>query len=305
MKKGPRLAGQTGQEQRNCHVKNNTPTGRPSSNGGATPPQVKRERPSNDDLGKEFNYFTGKFKLTKSVKKPSSGTTAEKNNSPSVRLPPVNGVIANGDRREFVERVNKEAMDGVASQSSQPGWEVMADSCGITDDKSATFSDEEADASAELDDGDTGRYISAEEESNLIDIDQVLVVTDKISLGTAVVLYRTALRRIVKSGDQAVCLSQFLFWYRPGKNHQRRLRVCREQKFWIAKTHKGLGEETGLTERQARAAVNALVKLGYVERRQFIFYGTKMCHLRLLGRALKQDLLESLDCEEDEYELDL
>jgi hypothetical protein len=209
--------------------------------------------------------------------------------------PAVNGAAAGIDVPQLAARALKKAADRAASQPAQPGWEDMTNSCGITDETSATFSDVEAEATVGKK-TESGRYISSEEESNLIDIDQVLDVTSRASLGPRVVLYRTALRSIVNSGDQAVCICQLLFWYGTGRNHQRRLRKIRDGKFWIAKTYQAWGEETGLNERQARAAVDALVKLGYVERRQFIFYGTKMCHLRLVGVAIQQALMKASEC---------
>jgi DNA-binding transcriptional regulator PaaX len=131
--------------------------------------------------------------------------------------------------------------------------------------------------------------------NNLDRVDQVLQVIDQLGIGERTIGYKTALRRIVKTGDQCVALSQMCYWYGRGKDGQRRLRAHRNGKYWIAKTYLEFGEEIGLSERQARQAIGGLVDLGYVERRRYKYAGLTMCHLRIIGHKVQQALTAELE----------
>ena len=144
---------------------------------------------------------------------------------------------------------------------------------------------------SEFDDGDYARR--KEEDANLNDVDEVLKVIDQPEIGASTIAYRILLRGIVKSGDQAIVLSEILYWYAPGKDRQRRLRGARKQgKLWLAKSYKELGQETGLDERQVRQAVDALVEKGFVERGRYKFAGKTVCHLRVVGSEVQKALSE-------------
>lgn len=140
----------------------------------------------------------------------------------------------------------------------------------------------------ECDDGDYARR--KEEDANLNDVDQVLKVIDQPEIGASTVAVRILLRPIVNSGDQAIVLSQLLYWYAPGQDRRRRLRVYKHGKMWIAKSYKELGQETGLDERQVRQAVDALVNKKFVERGRYKFGGKTMCHLRVVGSEVQKAL---------------
>jgi hypothetical protein len=60
--------------------------------------------------------------------------------------------------------------------------------------------------------------------------------------------------------------SQIAYWFRKGKNRATRARYIRCGEHWVYKTHKALAEETGLTECQARDAVQKLVDCGLLIR---------------------------------------
>jgi hypothetical protein len=132
--------------------------------------------------------------------------------------------------------------------------------------------------------------ITTAEQQNLFQIDEVLQATDQPEFDARLIGYRPALRRIVKTGDQAACLCQLLYWYRVARDGKRRLRVLRGGKCWVAKSYEDLGVEIGLTERQSRQTVDALVRLKLIERKQMKFAERKICHFRLLGAELQTRL---------------
>ena len=84
--------------------------------------------------------------------------------------------------------------------------------------------------------------------------------------GGGCVLVPAPLRRITKTGDQALCLAQIIYWFRPASsNGKPRARIFKGGKRWLAKTHEQLGEEVGLSGRQVKACLSALRTLGLIE----------------------------------------
>ena len=108
-------------------------------------------------------------------------------------------------------------------------------------------------------------------------------------------LWLSGIRLITNNGDQAACLCQMIYWYGKGTNKRPRLRVKKHGKFWVAKSYSEFGDDVGLTERQARSALDGLVKAGLLKRRSFKFGGRKVCHWRVDPEALEQALARAME----------
>jgi hypothetical protein len=106
------------------------------------------------------------------------------------------------------------------------------------------------------------------------------------------VLWLPHLRPIVKSGDQAICLCQFLYWFDQGRDGKTRarLRIKGGKELWMAKTVAEFGEEVGLSVRQARSALEALVSLGLIEKRAKSFNARKTTYWRVVPGAIAKAL---------------
>lgn len=97
--------------------------------------------------------------------------------------------------------------------------------------------------------------------------------------------------------DKAVCavgleasllLAQVAYWFKPSKTGKSKLRVKREGKLWIAKSHEAWQREVNLSPWGVRCALRTLVRDGYVERRKWFFSGKTVLHIHLTekGRRL-------------------
>ncbi len=89
-------------------------------------------------------------------------------------------------------------------------------------------------------------------------------------------------------GDLAVgsLLDQIVYWHRPGKNGQSKLRVERDGQQWVAKTREEWCEETGISPKQYRRAFGVLLERGLIESRIMRFKGQPMTHVRIRQDAL-------------------
>jgi hypothetical protein len=81
--------------------------------------------------------------------------------------------------------------------------------------------------------------------------------------------------------EAALVLSQLCYWASTDPNGRCRMRIFRDGLFWVAKTAHQLGEEVGLRPRQVRCALDRLLQLGVVVKRNWVFAGRRMLHLRL------------------------
>lgn len=91
-------------------------------------------------------------------------------------------------------------------------------------------------------------------------------------------------REYVKIGGDLVVgslLSQVVYWSRPSKSGQSKLRVERDGLRWIAKTREQWMEECCLTRKEYIRAIKKLVDLGVVEQKFMAFGGGVMTHIRL------------------------
>jgi hypothetical protein len=89
------------------------------------------------------------------------------------------------------------------------------------------------------------------------------------------------IRRIVATGDQAIVLSQVLYWLDHGRNDEPRARIRRRNKLWFYKSHADFAYETGLKPRQVRACLAALQRRKYIELAYFRAEGQRTTHIHL------------------------
>ena len=125
----------------------------------------------------------------------------------------------------------------------------------------------------------------------------LLAVTTNKDTGDSVILWRSLLRKIVRSGDQAAALSQLCYWYGTGKDGKRRLRLFRGGKLWVAKTYVEFGVELGIRENQIRHVMDWLCRHGFVERKLFGFNGAPTCHFRIIAKAVQVAILKMVEKE--------
>jgi len=109
------------------------------------------------------------------------------------------------------------------------------------------------------------------------------------------VLVKVQYMFFTKDLPSAILLSQIVYWHKPGKKTDTKLRVQLGPHKWIAKTAEMWRLETGLSKWQYREALRRLVGLGLVETRIAKFNGIAMMHIRLIGEvffdALKSGLV--------------
>ena len=86
-------------------------------------------------------------------------------------------------------------------------------------------------------------------------------------------------------------LSQILYWHEPDDNSKTRLRVCKNGKYWLAKKHSSWQEECRLTEDQARAALDLLKKMGFIDTMVARFDGNPTTHIALVKDKFTADYL--------------
>jgi DNA-binding transcriptional ArsR family regulator len=90
-----------------------------------------------------------------------------------------------------------------------------------------------------------------------------------------------AMVRMTQSANAALVLAQVVYWFEDGKNGYTRLRVYKNGKWWLAKSHDEFAGETGLTSRQVRAALDKLRNLGLVSTEVRVFKGVRTLHIDL------------------------
>lgn len=110
----------------------------------------------------------------------------------------------------------------------------------------------------------------------------------------------------------ALMLAQVTFWLAPdGRTGRIRAGHDHGEHVWLVRADDGWGEELGMSERTARRARHRLMKLGFIECRQFVDGGVKCTHIRRLPMAVDgvgdDDLTirpETADCVTDQAGLE-
>jgi hypothetical protein len=82
----------------------------------------------------------------------------------------------------------------------------------------------------------------------------------------------------------ALMLSQIVYWYLPSKKTGlSKLRVLKDGKWWVAKSHPEWNHECGFSRRQTQRCLKVLEIKGFIETTVCKFNGTPTVHLRLMA----------------------
>ena len=91
------------------------------------------------------------------------------------------------------------------------------------------------------------------------------------------------LRKLCTSGDEALILNQLVcYWFARDDKNRIRARIKKAGYRWVAKSCKEWSDELGMTPKQARRCIEALVEKGLIEVRTWRFKGKNTNHVRLL-----------------------
>ena len=106
------------------------------------------------------------------------------------------------------------------------------------------------------------------------------------------VLCLSEIRRVVQNGDQAICLSQMLYWFCLGDDRKTRARLKKKGRaeVWMAKTVKEFAKEVGMRPRQARAALDWLTKKKFIEKSPSGFCGRKTTYWRIVPGKIEEEI---------------
>lgn len=88
-------------------------------------------------------------------------------------------------------------------------------------------------------------------------------------------------RRITDNGDQAICLSQLLYWFDKSKKGTRRARCFKNGRYWVYKTHEEFGEETGLSAARVKVCLKALKDKNFITIDHFLANGLRTTHMSI------------------------
>ena len=99
-------------------------------------------------------------------------------------------------------------------------------------------------------------------------------------------------KRICENGNEMVVLGQLVFWFQPGKNGKIKANklLTPSVYYWVAKSYRELGLETGLEEWQVRHAIKRLALAGFVVKENHLFQNLVTNHFRLDPYAIAQAL---------------
>lgn len=108
------------------------------------------------------------------------------------------------------------------------------------------------------------------------------------------ILLLPEIRKIVRSGDQAICLCQMLYWFSPGEDRKTRARLRKKDRpeRWMAKTVEEFAEEVGLTTRQARLALDWLSEKEFIQRIAGGFSGRKKTFWRIAPGKIEEEITQ-------------
>jgi hypothetical protein len=88
------------------------------------------------------------------------------------------------------------------------------------------------------------------------------------------------IRGITKTGDDALVLSQILYWHAHGKDNRPRARKMIGGVRYLYKTHVQLGRETGVPARRVKRSLKRLKKAGFIDVTFAKAEGVRMSHIR-------------------------
>ena len=90
-------------------------------------------------------------------------------------------------------------------------------------------------------------------------------------------------------------LSQILYWNLPDDAGKTRLRVERDGKLWLVKSHDDWWSEIRISPKQAKRALALLEDLGLIAREYHRFNGLRMTHISIVVEAFMQSWNEAME----------
>lgn len=100
-------------------------------------------------------------------------------------------------------------------------------------------------------------------------------------------------RRITDNGDQAICLSQVLYWFDKDKTGRRRARCFKNGRYWVYKTHAQLGKETGISPARVKVCLKALEDKGFIIRAYCLANGLRTTHISVEAEHVFQAMTKA------------
>lgn len=125
------------------------------------------------------------------------------------------------------------------------------------------------------------RNASSVDSRNRFDWDTLFDEAADSSAGGACVPVLRVIREITESGDDAIILSQLIYWFRRGSDGRRRVRVFHAGEYWVCKTAKEWEEDTGIPKRRVSRSLERLRRQGFIKTEQAGFAGRKSLRHRL------------------------
>ncbi|MDC2867527.1 hypothetical protein [Bacillus sp. BP-3] len=78
-----------------------------------------------------------------------------------------------------------------------------------------------------------------------------------------------------------ILLGQIVYWYMPNEQGKSKLRVKKNNEFWLAKGREDWKDEIRITPKQYDRAIKILINKGFVEVQKFKFNGAPTNHIKL------------------------
>ena len=76
-------------------------------------------------------------------------------------------------------------------------------------------------------------------------------------------------------------LSQIVYWFLPNKHGRSKLKVSKDNLYWLAKQQSDWWKEIRISEKQAKRAIDLLVKLGIIVKTNHLFNNKRINHIRI------------------------
>lgn len=154
----------------------------------------------------------------------------------------------------------------------------------------ATHRDSQIDIQADRCNGEVGKANTFRTSSGselLVDWDDVWrLLTDRTDGGSGGTFVPTDIYRICHGGDDAILLSQIIYWFRRGKNGRVRAGIKSDGQQWVAKTANQWEAELGIPARRLRRVVDRLRASNFIITRSAGFAGNKTTFYRPNGRMI-------------------
>ena len=100
--------------------------------------------------------------------------------------------------------------------------------------------------------------------------------------------------KITKNWEERAVLAQLNYYFRISERDNKiRARVAWDGDLWVAKTHKEMAFETGLSRPQVKRAVDRLRRKRLIYQEYHLFWGLRTSHYRLNWDELQEAFVEA------------